>query len=177
MKPDTPKKFSQSVFNYLCPRHQAWIAADPASAVSLWRDAVEQGKTAFQEGGTQRSRFLFGAAFETVVVRMRQSQVPGTDLNIIHLADTGKLLSDVLCDLQEFEEAEWVLSLVHSSLLLGVDKPRPGKLSLSEYLYLVEDFISRLTGVMTRRGKVDGARVRALLTWSVIENQRAELAH
>ena len=177
MKPDTLEKSSQSIFSYLCPRHQAWVAADYARAVSLWRDATDKGKAAYQVGGIRRSRLFFGAAFETVVVRMRQPQLAGTDLNIVHLADAGKLLSQVLCDLREFEEAEQVLSLVHSSLLLGVDKPRPGKMSLNEYLYLVEDFVSRLAGVMTRRGKVDGARVRALLTWRVIENQRAGLVH
>lgn len=177
MKPDPLEKSPQSLFNYLCPRHQAWIAANHASAVSLWRDAMDKGEAAYQQGGIRRSRLFFGAAFETAVVRMRQPRAAGTDLNVVHLADAGKLLSQVLCDLREFEEAERVLSLVHSSLLLGVDKPRPGKMSLNEYLYLVEDFIGRLTGVMTRRGKADGARVRALLTWRVIENQRAEVVH
>lgn len=184
MKPYTPDKFSQSVFNYLCPRHQAWIAADHASALFLWRDAMAKGKTAYRAGGIRRSRLLFGTAFETVVVRMRQNRSVGmglssaeTDLNVVQLADAGKLLSQVLCDLREFEEAERVLSLVHSSLLLGVDKPRPQQMPLNEYLHLVEDFVSRLAGVMTRLGKAEGARVRALLTWSVIENQRAGLVH
>lgn len=177
MKSYTPEKSSQSVFNYLCPRHQAWIASDHASAVILWHDAMDKGKAAYQVGGIRRSRLFFGAAFETVVVRMRQPRAVGADLNVVNLADAGKLLSQVLCDLREFEEAEQVLSLVHSSLLLGVDKPRPDKMSLNEYLYLVEDFIGRLSGVMTRRGKADGARVRALLTWRVIENQRARLVH
>ncbi len=177
MKSNSPCEASQPAFHYLCPRHQASIAVDYISAVTLWRDAMGKGRAAYQSGSMQRARLLFGAAFETVVVRMRQRDAMGRDLTIIELVEAGRLLARVLCDLRDFEEAEQVLSLTHSSLLVGLERARPNGIPLDEYLDLVEEFLARLTAVMTRCGKGDGARVRALLTWRVIENQRAGLVH
>ncbi len=110
---------------YLCPHHLKNIAADPVLAMTLWNGAMENGNQASIKQDWNAARSFFGAAYETAILHNRQSQV-GNLFSVSHLVESSQKLSDVLQQLNLWEESHMCLLTIQNGLLLESVKPKHG---------------------------------------------------
>lgn len=115
---------------YICRRHRAAIVEQPAHALQLWRDAMDNGEVALGHGNVRLARSFFGTAYEIAVIHVHQVGRGQGIFQRDHLLEACQQLTGVLTALGEEAEAMQALHLVQDYLLIAagdVSAPMEGR--------------------------------------------------
>lgn len=150
---------------YLCCYHRELVQNDEQSASKLWHGAMLQAVKAYQEGRFELAQLLSGSAVDIAIVRLTIERYRYETKVFLpeHLADSGRMLVDCLCQIDQFDEAEEILVYLQNYFLKKVAEKRNTYDEKKHYIRLLEEFSRRATALLRMRGKSSYADTISLL--------------
>lgn len=161
---------------YLCSYHQEAMKYNESAAVELWHSAMCHGKEAYDESNFRLAQSFFGSAFEISIIRLNE-KADTESFSCQHLADSGRLLTNTLCCVDQFDEAEEILLFSHSFLLEALSDKKKTYDERRYLMRLVQEFLRRATTLLRIRGKKSYADSITLISHKVTANCRELLMH
>lgn len=103
---------------FLCEKHRSQIAHSHQSSNNLWRELINMGTKAHQEGHYSEAFKLFGSAGEVAsLVLEKQCRESDQESAVEMLVIATHNLSATLCAQQQNQAAEEVLTQLHCQLM------------------------------------------------------------
>ncbi|WP_086933415.1 hypothetical protein [Agarilytica rhodophyticola] len=150
---------------YLCEYHRELICTDEQAALKLWHKAMSRSFAASQQEDFCLAQSMSGTAVDIAITRLNIERHRYETKVFLpeHLSDSGRLLVDCLCYLNQYDEAEEMLIYMQNYFLKKIAEKRNTHDQKKYYMRLLEEFSRRVSALLRIRGKSNRADSISLL--------------